>query len=359
MKRSKHTRRGTVIWWMMGTMITLCMIISLGVDLGRVQLAKTELRCVADGAARAGASGMGVSLSEAVLRARTVAQANKVDGGVFDINTSKDVEFGKWDAGTRKFTKLAASQFSQADSVRVITRKTAAQNGPVKLLFASVMNKSTQELNAEAIVKFIAGVKVDQPVQGTANPFLAGMPAGSVASLNNPHNSPDYAGTAASPRQSPIAVPMKLYDKMVLNFDSIEGVVRHDPNLADYNPDGQLDSIGRNTNGSENGISDLISPINALVGVFLSDNQPNLTSAPTRLDFSSAASRDFDSLEPKLKQIFFIGDGMNSKGKRQEFVVPEGATRLYLATWDFFEWNNNSGQRTVKVYRPDKIITVK
>ena len=60
-----------------------------------------------------------------------------------------------------------------------------------------------------------------------------------------------------------------------------------------------------------------------------------------------------------MKQIFFIGDGVDSKGMRQEFVVPAGATRLYVATWDFFEWNNNSGTRTVKVNRPQQIITVK
>jgi len=93
-----------------------------------------------------------------------------------------------------------------------------------------------------------------------------------------------------------------------------------------------------------------------LVGVFLTDDQPDRTGAPPKLDFSSAQSRDFDKLEPQVKQIFFIGDGLNSAGKRQEFIVPPGATRLYLATWDFYEWNNNSGQRTVKVSRPEQVI---
>jgi hypothetical protein len=185
------------------------------------------------------------------------------------------------------------------------------------------------------------------------------MPAGSAASLNNPHNSPDYAGTASNPRQSPLAVNMTVTEGDKLTFDGIDGQVRHDPNLPFFDPDGQLNSIGSNTNGSENGIADTKAPINALVGLFLDDRQPNWSSAPSKLDFSTAASRNFETLQPKVKQIFFIGDGKNSSGARQEFVVPPGATRLYLATWDFYEWNNNYGFRNIRVKRPEKIITVK
>ena len=146
---------------------------------------------------------------------------------------------------------------------------------------------------------------------------------------------------------------------VALTFDSIDGVARHDPNLADYNPDGQDNSVDDNTAGNENGIATMKGPINALVGLFLTDAAPNTTAAPEGLDFSTAASRDFTTLQPKVKQIFFIGDGLDSKGNRQEFIVPEGATRLYLATWDFFDWTNNSGTRTVKVNRPQQIIVVK
>jgi hypothetical protein len=164
---------------------------------------------------------------------------------------------------------------------------------------------------------------------------------------------------------------MPLDEGEALTFDSISGTAKHDPRLALFNPDGELGDIGHNnltTNGSnsygskmynENGIADVTAPINALVGVFLTDDAPNLTSAPSNLDFSTAASRDFGTLKPELKQIFFIGDGLDSKGNKQNFVVPKGATRLYLATWDFYEWNNNDGFRNIKVNRPMQIITVK
>jgi hypothetical protein len=166
-------------------------------------------------------------------------------------------------------------------------------------------------------------------------------------------------------------VNLSLSDGQILNFDNIDGTARHDPNMTYYNPDGQLDDIGHNnltksdsnstTNSyyNENGIADMRAPINALVGVFLDDKNPATSTPPSNLDFSSDASRDFDTLQPKLKQIFYIGDGMNGAGGHQKFVVPKGATRLYLATWDFYEWNNNAGNRNIKISVPGQIVTVK
>ena len=59
-----------------------------------------------------------------------------------------------------------------------------------------------------------------------------------------------------------------------------------------------------------------------------------MTISPTRLrrgpvlDFSTAASRDFSTLSPQLKQVFFIGDGLDSSGSLQTFVVPRGSNLL-------------------------------
>jgi hypothetical protein len=103
----------------------------------------------------------------------------------------------------------------------------------------------------------------------------------------------------------------------------------------------------------------MTAPINALVGVYLGDDQPNFSAPPRSLDFSTSLSRDFTTLQPELKQLFFIGDGLNSQGIKQQFIAPAGATRLFLATWDFFEWNNNAGYRNIRVNRPERIITVK
>ena len=99
---------------------------------------------------------------------------------------------------------------------------------------------------------------------------------------------------------------------------------------------------------SNNGISGATWPINALVGVFLDASQPSLSAAPASLDFTSTS---FTTLSPQLRQAFFIGDGLTGTGTgtTQTFIVPAGATRLFLGTSDGFGWFNNSGSFAVTV----------
>lgn len=351
-------RRAAVLVYAMTAMVLMLAVCILAVDYGHVQLAKTQLSGAADASARAGAAALATSPAAALDQVQWTGSKNIVDGTELVIE-SRDVEIGRWNTGTQTFTALFGGDQYKANAVRVLARRNTSRSSAIPLSFASVFGNSSADITAECIAMQIPAINVDQQVPATANPFLSGMPAGAVASVNNPHNSPDYAGNSKNPKQSPIVVSMALTPGAAMTFDSIDGVVRHDPNLADYNPDGQANSVGSNTAGSENGIATLRGPINALVGLFLTDDAPNLTAAPSALDFSTTASRDFQTLRPELKQIFFIGDGLDSKGTRQEFIVPKNATRLYLATWDFFEWNNNSGSRTVKVQRPQQIIVVK
>lgn len=366
--RRGRRRAGMVLVYAMSGMVLMLAVATLAVDWGHVQLAKTQLSGATDAAARAGAGGLARSPADAVDAARWTGLQNVVDGTPLRIRPG-DVQLGTWDHRTNTFTRLWGGDQYRANACRVLARRNEARRSAVPLSFAGVFGDPSAELSAECVAVFVPPVNVDQDVQATANPFLAGMPKGSVASLNNPHNSPDYAGTAANPRQSPAAVTtLPIVPGQALTFDSIAGTARHDPNLSDYQPDGQLNSIGHNTNGNEHGIADVTAPINALVAVFLSDDPPNETPAPVitdprnarcPTDFSRAAERNRLTYEPRLKQIFFIGDGRTDAGAPQQFVVPEGATRLFLATWDFYEWNNNSGVRTVRVDRPQQITVVK
>lgn len=358
LRQARKTRRGAVLIYAMTGMAAFVGFCSLAVDWGRVQLVKTELQSAADASARAGAGGLAVGPDEAVRRAKYIALQNKADGAAVDL-TKEKIELGWWDTDAAQFTVLADTR--KANAVRVVARRAADKGDAVPLSFAKIFGKNSKDVGGAAVAMLVPAVDVNQKVLATANPFLAGMPAGTLASPNNPHNSPDFAGYpgTSTPRQSPEAVNLPLKEGQKLTFDSIDGLARHDPNLAYYNPDGQMDDISHNTAGSEHGIADVTAPINALVGLFLGDDQPDKTTTPKSLDFSTEKSRDFDTLSPQIKQIFFIGDGLNSKNKQQEFVVPKGATRLFLATWDFYEWNNNFGSRTVKVARPEQIILVK
>jgi hypothetical protein len=92
-----------------------------------------------------------------------------------------------------------------------------------------------------------------------------------------------------------------------------------------------------------------------LAGVFLTDGQPTAP-APASLDFSSTAlGRSFSFLAPELQQTFYIGDGLTGEGSGavQSFLVPDGATRLFLGIVDggYFVggpdyYNNNRGSFT-------------
>ena len=149
--------------------------------------------------------------------------------------------------------------------------------------------------------------------------------------------------------------------KVVLNPEDagINGGANNFQSSTLYDGDGNLSWICNNIKGAENGMSDLRAPINSVIAVFLSDSAPNSGTTPETLDFTSQASRDFTTLQPKLKQPFFIGDGRNSSGEAQRFIPPVGATRLFIATMDAYEWNNNTGGFVVTAHASGKVLLVK
>ena len=184
----------------------------------------------------------------------------------------------------------------------------------------------------------VCSVTVNVP--GTSNPWLAGMPTGSTD-----------GGWDAVPAQSPVLVPdIAITPGTTLTFDAT-GKVHFDSDVNGGNgPDGA--GGGSHALGEQNGISQISSTWNSLIAVFLDDNQPSLSPAPTEmLNFLTPASRDYLTLAPKLKQVFFIGDGKTSGAVAQQITVPAGATRLFLGTMDGFGWFNNSGSFTVTINR--------
>ncbi|MEL7240415.1 MAG: PEP-CTERM sorting domain-containing protein, partial [Planctomycetota bacterium] len=92
-----------------------------------------------------------------------------------------------------------------------------------------------------------------------------------------------------------------------------------------------------------------LAPLNSLMGVFLTDEAPTATPSVSGLDYSTEEARERFVHRPKNKQIFFIGDGVrNTNSRLQRFVVPQGATRLFLGVSDEygFWWDNFGDYRT-------------
>lgn len=182
---------------------------------------------------------------------------------------------------------------------------------------------------------------VNVVVPGTSNPYLAGMPDGTIARV-----------TDVAPAQSPVLVSgLCLHAGSALNF-SATGGTSNDPMIPLVGPEGNVMAVTAHALGAEHGIADLTAPYNSLCGVFLDASQPDLTAAPAGLSFATPASRDFLSISPVLKQPFFIGDGKTSLNVVQQFVVPAGATRLFLGTLECCNWNNNPGSLQVEVFDP-------
>ena len=193
-------------------------------------------------------------------------------------------------------------------------------------------------------VDTINDVTVGAVVVGSSDPWLAGMPDGSTAS-----------GSDIAPDHSPVLVedldfiPGTTMTFSATGWSSFAGV-----NADNQTPDGTTPTT--HGSGAENGISDYKVPIDALVGVFLTDALPTEMPAPDALNFIDAdgvpGGINYTALAPELQQVFFIGDGVNDDGVRQEITIPEGATRLFLGTSDGFGWYNNIGFFEVEITAP-------
>lgn len=182
-------------------------------------------------------------------------------------------------------------------------------------------------------------------VPGMANPWLAGMPDGSAIIFENT--------TDTAPAQSPTLVSGISLAGGAVVFSGATGGVHNGPLCPEtcFGPDGrtfQGDPFVKHDGGAVNGIAGVWAPMNALMGVFLDDTQPDLLTSPAGLDFRTIGL-DFLSLAPTLRQVFFVGNGVTGGGTQQQFIIPVGATRLYLGTMDGFGWANNTGQFNVIV----------
>jgi hypothetical protein len=115
--------------------------------------------------------------------------------------------------------------------------------------------------------------------------------------------------------------------------------------------------LGGSSLSALDGISGYIGPQGPLAGVFLDDSIPSSGPAPSTLDFSlGGMGIDFTSLSPALRQVFYIGDGVDSMGDFQTFIAPAGATRLFLAIPDGFgfvgapgAYDDNDGAYRVRI----------
>src|ERR1051326_1023102 len=136
--------RGLSIIYIVVTMVAATGLVSLAVDYGRVQMAKTELRRAADAGARAAATALG-STSTAQSLAVQFAGANTCDGQAVQLDVANDIEFGTWDSTTRTFTVYTGTNQANADAVRVTARRRASRGNALPLYLAGAGGQKRAE----------------------------------------------------------------------------------------------------------------------------------------------------------------------------------------------------------------------
>src|ERR1041385_4891382 len=89
-------QRGGVLLYIVITMAVLVGMVSLGVDLARVQFVKSELETAADAAARNAASYLPNGTTAVQNAAVATAALNTVDGTSLALDPTNDVTVGTW-----------------------------------------------------------------------------------------------------------------------------------------------------------------------------------------------------------------------------------------------------------------------
>jgi len=350
-------------------LVALLGMASLAVDWAHVQLVKSQLQGATDSAARYAAAGMRSTMnnqSGATANAQAVFLESNVDGTSAPFNSATDLSLGIWNPTTRVF--VVTTDLSVANAVRLRTKITMGDSAH-PLLFLPIFNK-TILVHAESIA-MITGQDSSTFVSAKGNPWLAGMPSGTVSTnFRSNASEHDSAGSGPNVASSPASISLaslNVTPGAAINFDGVTGSTDYGGGTTG-NADGdssKMITLGSNSFGdatylswSVNGMSNVYAPINSMMIVFLSDDAPNLTSAPAPLNFSTAASRDYTSLSPLLKQVAYVGDGRRSNGEIQQIIVPAGATRLFIANMDGWQYNNNTGGFNLTVHATNNISSV-
>lgn len=160
------------------TMTALIGLCSLAVDLGRVQEVKTDLQSCADATAR---SYMDYYNLYGQAYANTNGPAiyspanNPVDNGS-GVSPTVTITWGTWNSATNTFSVSGGS----AVAIKVTVSRTNANGNGVRLTWGTLVGRPTCDVSVTSIAALIGSQSVSASIPSIANPYLAGMPAGTT-----------------------------------------------------------------------------------------------------------------------------------------------------------------------------------
>jgi Flp pilus assembly protein TadG len=350
-------------------MTVMTAMATLAVDYGHCQLVKTQMQRAADSAARGILQEYisdGSSYSTTYGSYLTANNYNPVDtaystavtgSGSAPVYTGTNalptvtVTWGWWNSTTASFVAGAGTP----TAVQVTYARTAANGNAVPLSFpllsggAAVQDSCDITATATAVIT-TASSSTSTTVPGKANVWLSGMPSGSTAS---------YDDTEAN--ATPVQVSMTVVPGTVLSF-SASGLTSNSGSTGNIGPNGNgsfsahMSGAPGGGSGLQNGIQTATLPISSLIGVFLTNAQPSTVTPPaTGRTYTSTTINTVGYADLQTQQPFYIGSGSNASSETQSFVVPPGATRLYLGIFDTYENNNNPGSLSVGITQQAKV----
>lgn len=342
--RGQHRRHGAVLLYCVVLMTLFTAVATLAVDYGRVQLVKSEMQRTADTVARGYMelyNVYGKSYADAHVSSLYASAQNPVEKNS-GITPTVNVQFGSWSSGA--FSSSAGT----TPAIKVTVVRTAANGNSVKLTWGMLIGVNSCDVHATAVAALTGSTSTAVSVSATADLYFAGMPATTTDTWGD-----NFASNA--PYQVPsIAVVPGTY----ITFTNLGGTSSVVPgSVPNTGPSGSSTYVvahGQNWDGtmmypgSDNGIADAKMGEDTLVGLFLTNSAPNLTAAPSgQVDWTNSTQINQAVYSNIVtKQPFAIGSGTTSGGTVKQFLVPPGATRLYLGVWDGVDYANNAGTVT-------------
>ena len=336
-------RAGNALIYATVLMIPLAGILSLAVDLGRVQVTKSQLQAACDNASRQAMARhiqTQGNVDQVIASTTTAMGDNAVDGIAASIGATSSstgtIQFVDWNSSTKTYTVLSGTARSGADAIRIHASR------DVPTIWARILGRNTVRVTAQTVASTRANTgtsgvndSVDVSVNGEAAVWWANVPSSAP-------NFGGYNDNAVTNKPVEIILPGGIKSGDPITFTNISGATWPSewfsyqtnqsliPGWALFPAEGAWVM----SNSSMNGIAGLNANCHGLVGVFIETGDPRSRAAPTALDQGSQASRDLTEYRPALRQPFFIGDGVTSSGVRQTFVAPSGTAKLVLGILD-------------------------
>ena len=151
--------RGFTLVWLAISLIALLALAALGIDMGRVQLTRTELQHAADAAALAAAWPIPqLEFEEATARAQTMVDSNQAGGDAIGFDLSQqDLQFGIWWRNTRTFQPLEPDEYMYANAALVRGWRHADRGNPMRMNFAGVIGIPWFDVGADAVAQVRGG----------------------------------------------------------------------------------------------------------------------------------------------------------------------------------------------------------